>query len=65
MLDDLTDLEDPPTIDPEPKVLTFGSEDTDVLFDALGSETSRELYAALLSEPRTASELAEAVDTST
>ena len=64
MLNDLTNSDDPPAIDPEPKVLAFGSEDTAVLFDALGSETSRELYATLLDEPRTASELAEAVDTS-
>jgi DNA-binding transcriptional ArsR family regulator len=64
MLDELTKSEEPPAIDAEPKVVTFGSEDTAVVFDALGSETSRGLYRELLAEPRTASELAEAVDTS-
>ena len=64
MLNDLTKPDDPPTIDPEPKVLGLDTDDTGAVFDALGSETSRELYAALLSEPRTTSELAETVDTS-
>lgn len=64
MLNDLLNPDDPPAIDPEPKVLGLDSDDAGAVLDALGSETSRELYAALLSEPRTASELATTVDTS-
>ncbi|ERH06778.1 MAG: putative transcriptional regulator [Halonotius sp. J07HN4] len=64
MLSDLLNSDNPPAIDPEPKILSPDSDDTGAVLDALGSETSRELYAALLSEPRTASELAATVDTS-
>jgi|APHM01.1.fsa_nt_gi Predicted transcriptional regulators len=64
MLSDLLNSDNPPAIDPEPKILSPDSDDTGAVLDALGSETSRELYAALLSEPRTPSELAATVDTS-
>ena len=64
MLSDLLNSDNSPAIDPEPKILSPDSDDTGAVLDALGSETSRELYAALLSEPRTATELAATVDTS-
>jgi DNA-binding transcriptional ArsR family regulator len=39
-------------------------EDADTFFDALGSETSRAIFELLYEEPRTPTELAEAIDSS-
>ena len=48
----------------DPRVIGVDSDDADDLLAALSSSTSRELLASLYDEPRTASALAEAVDTS-
>ncbi|WP_436909596.1 ArsR/SmtB family transcription factor [Halosimplex marinum] len=50
--------------DREPKLVDLAEADADEVFDALGSETARSLLLALHEEPRPASDLAEAVDTS-
>jgi len=46
------------------EVVGLGDARADRLLDALGSETTRDVLAGLLREPRTAPELAEATDTS-
>lgn len=50
--------------DGEPRLLEIDEEAADAVFDALSSGTARHLLAAVYDEPRPASELAEAVDTS-
>jgi DNA-binding transcriptional ArsR family regulator len=46
------------------RILEVEDEETDAIFDALAPDTRREIYQSLFVEPRTTSELAEAVDTS-
>ncbi|MFB6293256.1 MAG: ArsR/SmtB family transcription factor [Halonotius sp.] len=46
------------------RVLEVEDEETDAILDALAPDTRREIYQSLFAEPRTTSELAEAVDTS-
>jgi len=53
--------EPPTTSGEEPRVVDIDSEDADPIFDALGSETARELLSLLYEEPRPASELAEVI----
>lgn len=48
----------------EPRVLDIEAEDADAVFGALSSETAREVYGAVADEPRTASDLADALDSS-
>ncbi|MFB6218883.1 MAG: ArsR/SmtB family transcription factor, partial [Halobacteriaceae archaeon] len=48
----------------EPRVLGIDDDAADEVFDALASRTAREILGALYEEPRTASDLAEGVDTS-
>ncbi|WP_135363911.1 ArsR/SmtB family transcription factor [Halosimplex halophilum] len=55
---------EPDVDDREPKLVNLAEADADEVFDALGSETARSLLLELHDEPRPASELAEAVDTS-
>jgi DNA-binding transcriptional ArsR family regulator len=50
--------------DASPAVVDVTDDEADDLVDALGSETARELYAALHDDPAPPSELARAVDTS-
>ncbi len=50
--------------DVDPAVVDIQEEAADALFDALGSETARELYTALQDEPMPPSRLAESVGTS-
>ncbi|MFT4891113.1 MAG: DNA-binding transcriptional ArsR family regulator [Halobacteriales archaeon] len=47
-----------------PRVLGFDEDDAHQVFDALSSETAREIYCRLRNEPRTPPELAEQVDCS-
>jgi len=53
--------EDP---DETARILEVQDEDTDAILDALAPDTRRAIYQSLFAEPRTTSELAEAVDTS-
>jgi DNA-binding transcriptional ArsR family regulator len=55
-----------PDIDPsdEPRVVGLDSDDADELIDALSSDTTRAVLAALHDEPGSASDLADRVDTS-
>lgn len=46
-----------------PGVYRIDSDAADEMFDALGAETTRDLFAALFERPRTPSELAEFADT--
>ena len=46
------------------RILEVEDEETDAILDALAPDTRREIYQSLFVEPRTTSELAEAVDTS-
>lgn len=55
---------EPDVDDREPKLVNLAEADADEVFDALGSGTARSLLLELHEEPRPASELAEAVDTS-
>lgn len=55
---------EPDVDDREPKLVDLAEADAEEVFDALGSETARTLLLELHEEPRPASELAEAVDTS-
>jgi DNA-binding transcriptional ArsR family regulator len=55
---------EPDVDDREPKLVDLTEADAGEVFDALGSETARTLLLELHDEPRPASELAEAVDTS-
>lgn len=48
----------------EPGVFAVDSDAADETLDALGTETTRRLFAVLFEEPKTASELASIVDTS-
>lgn len=48
----------------EPRVVNLDGEEAEAVFNALSSDTSREIYRALYSEPATASEVAETVETS-
>ena len=48
----------------EPRVLDIGGEDADDAFDALASETAREVLAATYEEPRTPTEVHDRVGTS-
>lgn len=50
--------------DAEPRFVELGSEEEDVVFDALSSETARHIYRALHEEPRPPSALAAATDRS-
>lgn len=50
--------------DPEPAVFNLDEADGDAVLDTLGSDTARQLLAALYEEPRTMSDLAEISDTS-
>lgn len=47
-----------------PRVLGFDEDDAHQVFDALSSETAREIYCRLRDEPQTPPELAEVVDCS-
>lgn len=47
-----------------PKVVDLQGEESEAIFSALASETSRAIYRSLYDEPATASDLAERVDTS-
>lgn len=55
---------EPDVDDREPKLVDLAEADAEEVFDALGSETARSLLLELHDQPRPASELAEAVDTS-
>jgi DNA-binding transcriptional ArsR family regulator len=48
----------------EPRVLSIDDDAADDVFSALSSQTARDILAALYEDPRTASDLAEAADTS-
>lgn len=48
----------------EPKLVDFDTDEADEVFDALGSKTARRILLELHEEPRPASALADAVDTS-
>ena len=48
----------------EPRVLSIDDDAADDVFSALSSQTARDILAALYEEPRTASDLADAADTS-
>lgn len=48
----------------EPRVVDIATEDADAVFDALGSDTARGVYALIAEEPRTASDIAEELDSS-
>lgn len=48
----------------EPRVVDIDTEEAEATFDALGSETAREVLAAVYREPRTPPEVREAVGTS-
>lgn len=54
---------EPDLEDREPKLIELDEADADEVFDALGSETARMILLELQDEPRPASELADAVDT--
>lgn len=47
-----------------PRVVTLDGDESEAIFNALASDTSREIYRSLYQDPATASELADAVDTS-
>lgn len=47
-----------------PKVVDLEDEESEVVFEALSSDTSRDIYRTLYEDPATASRVAEAVDTS-
>lgn len=47
-----------------PRVVSLEGDESEAIFNALASATSREIYRSLYEEPATASELAEKVDTS-
>ncbi len=53
-----------PTPDREPKVVNLDGDQADEIFEALSSATTRELLSRLYEEPRPASELADAANTS-
>ncbi|ELZ20203.1 ArsR family transcriptional regulator [Halosimplex carlsbadense 2-9-1] len=55
---------EPDASDREPKLVDLGEADAEEVFDALGSETARSLLLELHEQPRPASDLAEALDTS-
>lgn len=48
----------------EPRVVDLGGEEAEAVFNALSSDTSREIYRVLYNEPATASDVADTVDTS-
>lgn len=50
--------------DPDPRVLDIDDDTADDVFGALSSDTARDILAATYEEPRPASELADAADTS-
>jgi DNA-binding transcriptional ArsR family regulator len=50
--------------DRTPRVVDLEGEDAEKVFGALSSETAREIFTALHEEPMTASDVAEAVDSS-
>lgn len=50
--------------DGEPRVLDIEADDADAVFRALSSETARKVYGAVADEPQTASDLADALDSS-
>jgi DNA-binding transcriptional ArsR family regulator len=50
--------------DREPRVVDLDGEDAEQVFGALSSETAREIFTALHEEPMTASDIADAVDSS-
>jgi DNA-binding transcriptional ArsR family regulator len=50
--------------DREPRVVDLDGEDAERVFGALSSETAREIFTALHEEPMTASDIADAVDSS-
>lgn len=47
-----------------PRVIDLGDEESEAIFNALASDTSRAIYRALYNEAATASQIAEKVDTS-
>lgn len=48
----------------EPRVLGIDTEDADAVFGALSSETARHVYGLVADDPRTASDIAEELDSS-
>lgn len=48
----------------EPRVLGIDTEDADAVFGALSSETARRVYGLVADDPRTASDIAEELDSS-
>jgi len=48
----------------EPRTIQFGTDGFDDVLDALGSETARSILRSVQTEPLTASEIADCVDTS-
>lgn len=54
---------EPTTGDDEPRVVDLDGEEADEVFSALSSSTAREIVATLHEEPRTQSEISEALDT--
>jgi len=54
-----------PAVDPDgSRLLSIGEDAADEVFDALGSQTARAILASVYDDPRPASELADATDTS-
>ena len=62
LIEQLQDRTEDP--DETARILEVQDEDTDAILDALAPDTRRAIYQSLFAEPRTTSELAEAVDTS-
>lgn len=52
------------TTDPDSKVIAIDEEEVDAILGSIGSETARQILAALYEEPRTMSELADELDSS-
>ena len=55
---------DPPTVEADPAVFSVEDEDVDVVLDALGSDTARDLFRSIHEEPGTPSTLARRLDSS-
>ena len=53
-----------PTEESQPRTIEFGTDTFADVLDALGSDTARSILRSVQTEPRTASEIADRVDTS-
>jgi len=55
---------EPSTGDDEPRVVDLEGEDADAVFSALSSGTARQIVSSVHDDPKTQSEIADAIDTS-